>query len=113
MKKIMPYVKDFLQRADMLLFTLCFICSVFGIVMIASAMDTAPSGSFRYVAVQILALLIGIVLFVILTVLDIDLLADKWILLGALSVCQIVDPLLTVRMGIDQSLLDAYEVKLP
>ena len=34
-------------------------------------------------------------------------------LVGDLSVCQIVDPQLTVRMGIDQSILDAYEVKLP
>ena len=32
---------------------------------------------------------------------------------GDLAVCQIVDPQLTVRMGIDQSILDAYEVKLP
>lgn len=32
---------------------------------------------------------------------------------GNLSVCQIVDPQLTVRMGIDESILDAYEVKLP
>lgn len=32
---------------------------------------------------------------------------------GDLSVCQIVDPQLTVRMGIDQSILDAYGVVLP
>lgn len=86
MKKIMPYVKDFLQRADMLLFTLCLICSVFGIAVISSATATAPEGNFGYVAVQTFALLIGIVLFVVLTVLDIDLLADKWILLGAVSI---------------------------
>lgn len=90
MKKIMPYVRDFLQRADMLLFTLCFVCSVFGIVVIASATSTAPEGSLRYVVVQSAALLIGVGLFVILTVLDIDLLADKWILLGALSVLMLL-----------------------
>lgn len=32
---------------------------------------------------------------------------------GDLSVCQIVDPQLTVRMGIEQSILDAYGVTLP
>ena len=32
---------------------------------------------------------------------------------GNLSICQIVDPQLTVRMGIDQAILDAYEVQLP
>ena len=94
----MPYVRDFLQRADMLLFTLCFICSVFGIVVISSATASTPGGSFSYVAVQILALLIGIVLFVILTVLDIDLLADKWILLGAVSVLLL---LALIPFGVD------------
>ena len=32
---------------------------------------------------------------------------------GNLSVCQIVDPQLTVRMGIEMGILDAYEVQLP
>lgn len=32
---------------------------------------------------------------------------------GNLSVCQIVDPQLTVRMGIEESILDAYDVVLP
>ncbi|MBR5390153.1 MAG: acetamidase/formamidase family protein [Clostridia bacterium] len=32
---------------------------------------------------------------------------------GDLSVCQIVDPQLTVRMGIEQNILDAYGVMLP
>ena len=32
---------------------------------------------------------------------------------GNLSVCQIVDPQLTVRMGIENEILDAYGVQLP
>ena len=32
---------------------------------------------------------------------------------GDLAVCQIVDPARTVRMEIDESILDAYKVKLP
>lgn len=65
----------------MLLFALCFICSIFGIVVIASATKAYDGGSFKYVFVQIFALIVGIALFVILTVLDLDVLADKWIVL--------------------------------
>lgn len=98
MKKYIPYIRDFLQRADMLLLTLCVVCSVFGIVVISSATATSKSGSFGFVAVQTFAMLIGIVLFVVLTVLDIDLLTDKWILLSALSLVLL---LILIPFGVD------------
>ena len=85
MKKILPFLKEFVSRADMVLFTLCLIASVFGIVMIGSATATSKSGSAGYVLVQTAALLIGIGLFMLLTVLDVDLIADKWPILVALS----------------------------
>lgn len=85
MKKILPFLKEFVSRADMVLFTLCLIASVFGIVMIGSATATSKAGSAGYVLVQTAALLIGIGLYVLLTVLDVDLIADKWPILVALS----------------------------
>lgn len=85
MKKIMPWVKEFVSRADMLLFSLCMICSIFGIVMISSATATSESGSARYVLIQFVALLIGVGLFVLLTVLDIDVIVDKWPILVVIS----------------------------
>ena len=98
MKKIMPYIKDFLQRADMLLLTLCFICSIFGIVVISSATATSKSGSLSFVLVQALAMMIGIFLFILLTVLDIDLLTDKWILLVGVSLVLL---LVLIPFGVD------------
>ncbi|MBQ8264791.1 MAG: rod shape-determining protein RodA [Oscillospiraceae bacterium] len=76
-----PYALDFVKRADMTLFSLCMICSLFGLVVIASATASYDGGSFKYVVVQLLALIIGIVLFVLLTVLDPDVIADKWVIL--------------------------------
>lgn len=76
-----PYARDFVKRADMVLFSLCLFCSLFGIVVIASATSSYEGGSFKYIVVQFLALLIGIGLFVLLTVLDPDVIADKWIIL--------------------------------
>ena len=76
MKKIIPHIKEFTKRADMVLFSLCLICAVFGIIIISSA--TASFESVRFVLVQTTALFIGIILFVIFTVIDVDIIADKW-----------------------------------
>ncbi|MCM1148827.1 MAG: FtsW/RodA/SpoVE family cell cycle protein [Butyricicoccus sp.] len=82
MKKYLPLVREFLQRADMVLFSLCMISSIMGLVVISSAAATLDH-PIKYVAVQLAALIIGIGLFVVLTVIDIDMIADKWpILLG-------------------------------
>ena len=86
LKKIMPFLKEFVTRADMVLFTLCFVSSIFGIVMISSATATSKSGNAGFVIVQTAAMLIGIALFVLLTVLDVDLIADKWPILTAICV---------------------------
>ena len=76
MKKLKPYIKDFTKKADMLLFVLCMMCAVFGIIVISSA--AASLGSPRYVLVQTVSLLVGIGLFVLFTVVDIDIIVDKW-----------------------------------
>lgn len=80
MKKLKPYVKDFVKRADMTLLTLCLIASVFGLVAISSA-SASLDGSARYLIVQTASLLLGLGLFVLFTVVDIDIIADKWVVL--------------------------------
>ena len=84
MKKIPELLREFVKRADMVLLTLCVISAVFGIVVISSA--TASYETSKYVIVQTLALFIGLGLFVVLTVIDLDIIADKWPLLLAFSV---------------------------
>ena len=79
MKKLKPYIKDFTKRADMPLLILCLVCSIFGLVVIASASESL--GSARYLIVQIASLFIGLGLFVLFTVVDIDIIADKWAVL--------------------------------
>ena len=77
MKKLLPYAKDFVKRADMLLLLLCVISSIFGIVVIISAAASLDNSS-RFIIVQVASLLIGLVLYVLFTVVDIDVFADKW-----------------------------------
>jgi len=85
MKKTLAWLKDYFRRADMLLLFLSIVCAVFGIVVISSAVQTYDNPA-KYVVVQTLALGIGIVLYVLLTVIDIDILADKWVFLCVFNV---------------------------
>ena len=86
MKKIRPYVKDFVKRADMVLLAMCIVCALFGIVVISSASSALDDGPVRYVLVQSISLIIGIVLFVLLTIIDLDVFAEKWMVLIVLEV---------------------------
>lgn len=72
----------------MLLFVLCLTCSIIGLVVISSA--TASYETSQYVIIQFAALLIGIFLFVLFTIIDIDILADKWIFIFALSMLLLI-----------------------
>ena len=69
-KKLSPYIKDFIKRADMTLLILCLVSAIFGIVVIVSASASLQSPA-RYLIVQIVCLLIGLTLFVLFTVLEI------------------------------------------
>lgn len=68
----------------MLLLALCTICTIFGIICIYSI--TVLSGSAKYVIVQTFAMFLGIAAFVIFTVIDPDIIADKWIYITIFNV---------------------------
>ena len=65
----------FFKKADMLLLLLCIIATIFGIVAISSA--TRVEGSTRYVMVQSVALVIGIAVYVLFTLVDVDIIAER------------------------------------
>lgn len=79
MKKFFSLLWGYLKKSDSLLLILCIAATVYGVVMISSA--TAYSGSQSAVRTQILAMLIGIVFYFIFSLVDVDILADNWVLL--------------------------------
>lgn len=68
----------------MILLALCVTATVFGIVVISSA--TNYGGSARYVRTQTLALILGIAVYVVLTLIDVDIIAERRELLLIFSV---------------------------
>lgn len=79
MKKLTTRLLEILRKGDMILLSLCVAATVFGIVMIAAAADY--DGNSRYIIIQTGALLAGIIVYLFLTALDIDILAGQRTLL--------------------------------
>ncbi len=75
---------DYIKKSDMLLLTLCLISSIYGIVLISSA--TSSYGGSNDVTIQALAIVLGIFLFVIFSIIDVEILADRWKWLLAFNV---------------------------
>ena len=85
--RLRPYIKEFFQRADIFLLVMCILCSIFGITMIEKAVTGMYEGGWnmsvpaKYLAVQIGSMILGIIAFVLFTVIDVDLVARQWKLL--------------------------------
>jgi len=79
----------------MFLLGICSLCAIFGTVMVYKATSGMAAGGAlsnpgRYVIVQLFSLFLGLVAFVILTVIDADLLADQWKWLCIINVLLLV-----------------------
>ena len=68
-------IGDFIKKADMLLLLLCTVTTIFGIVVISSA--TNAMGNSIYISIQTIALILGIFIYVLLTLIDVDIIADR------------------------------------
>ena len=88
MHVIWKAIRDFVRRADMVLLSLCVAASIFGIVVISSA--TNYRGSAQYVRIQILALILGVTLYVLFTLIDVDIIAERRELLLIFSIAFIL-----------------------
>ncbi len=77
-------MRAYLKRADLFLLAICIISSLYGLVVVWSA--TLSYESPRYVIVQALAIVLGVIAYLVITVIDVDVLAGRWPLLSAFSV---------------------------
>lgn len=79
MKKLANRLLDIFKKGDMILLALCVIASIFGIVMIYAA--TYTEGNTRMIIIQTASLCAGILVYLGMTALDIDILAGQRTLL--------------------------------
>lgn len=90
-KKVKPYIREFFQRADIFLFCLATICACYGLFAVHRAVvgmeaGGALSNPTKFVLIQVASIILGMIAFVIFTVIDADLLGQQWKLLCAINV---------------------------
>ena len=93
------FLADYFQQADMLLLGLCCTSSVYGIFLIYSA--TRYRGGNRSVIVQSAALGVGILAYILMARLDLEVLLQRWQWIAAFNVILIL--LLLTPLGIGEA----------
>ena len=108
MRKLWNAVAEFFRRGDLLLLFLCVTTSIFGMVVIASA--THYAGTSRYLIVQGAALVMGILLYIAVSLLDVEILAEHRQLL---TVFNVVFMSMLLIWGIEGNTGNRAWIKLP
>lgn len=82
MKRFVDELRDFSKKGDMFLLVMCWIVAGFGLVVISSATQ-APKygGSFRYVTVQTVSIVLGTLMYVVFSSIDLELISEYRIFL--------------------------------
>ena len=83
-KKKLDVILKYIKESDMLLLALCIFSSVYGIILIKSATKNMTNNSDVYI--QVVSLILGVALFILFSILDIDTIADKSKMLYVLSI---------------------------
>ena len=76
LKSVKNTILDIIRQADLLLLALCTVTSLFGVVMIYSA--TRYQGGLKCVIIQLCGLALGIVLYFVVSMVDLTEISKKW-----------------------------------
>ena len=94
LQRVKNGIADIFRQCDMLLLFLCVIASAFGVLMIASA--TRYLDTWRYVLIQGVATILGIIMYVLVSLLDLAEVTKKgwkWMLLfNLVFICLLLTP---------------------
>ncbi len=77
MRRFLDELKDFTKKGDMVLLILCLCVAGFGVVCIASATSADKfDGNFRYIAIQLVSMGLGVIMYAFVSSLDLELLTE-------------------------------------
>ena len=95
MRDFLQELKSFFRKGDMVLLLLCLATSAFGCLVVASATNAAKfGGSSRYMLVQLGCTFAGVILYVLITSIDIDVYSEhrNWLTFITLAFILILIP---------------------
>ena len=96
MRQYFRELRDFFRKGDLILLLLCLITSAFGVIMISSAKNYM--GSLRFIIIQVAAIAIGVLAYVIVSAIDADFMSEHRMLFMGLNTFLL---LLLVPFGTD------------
>lgn len=110
--RLKEILSDFLRQADLVLLGLCCVSTLFGMVLIASATHFMGGGKMlRYVGVQGAAMVIGVCMYIFMSMVDVELVIKKWKWLVVFNIVFI--GLLRTRFGVGRSTGNLAWLKFP
>jgi len=111
LRRFLEEMKDFRKKGDMVLLILCLIVAGFGIVCIASATSADKfGGNLRYIALQIVAVGMGVLIYAIISSIDLDVMSEYRLGLVAFNVLLL---LMLIPFGTDNNTGNRSWLDLP
>ncbi|MCI7018547.1 MAG: FtsW/RodA/SpoVE family cell cycle protein [Clostridiales bacterium] len=87
MRRYFEELKDFIKKGDMILLILCVCVAGFGVICIASATSADKFGSnFKYIAVQVVSICLGVLMYALVSSIDLDYLSEHRRMMVAFNV---------------------------
>ena len=87
MRHYIEELKDFFKKGDMVLLVLCLVVAGFGVICIASATSAEKfGGNFKYIAIQIISIGLGVLMYALVSSIDLDYLSEHRGLMVAFNV---------------------------
>ena len=96
MRKFFQELLDFFRKGDMVLLALCLLTTIFGVVILSSV--TNYSNTHRFVIVQLVATVLGIFLYAVISSIDLDLIMEYRL---PLVIFNVVFLMLLIPFGVD------------
>ena len=85
MRKFFQEFLDFFRKGDMILLGLCLVTTIFGVVILSSV--TADARTTRFVIIQLVAVILGVFLYAVISSIDLDLIMEYRLFLVIFNVC--------------------------
>ena len=101
MRHYIEELKDFFKKGDMVLLVLCLVVAGFGVICIASATSAEKfGGNFKYIAIQIISIGLGVLMYALVSSIDLDYLSEHRGLMVAFNIFLL---LLLIPFGTDNN----------
>lgn len=98
MGQVIQEFKNFFRKGDMILLLLCLVTTAFGVLVIASATNYMGEARFRYLAIQVLAAAAGVLLYAIISSIDVEFFSEHRVALVVIN-CFLL--LLLIPFGVE------------